>query len=77
MEQVLTPDHELKRELLLRVTVERNNFLEICLKESESRLIRAKVWASYDYDVKSSGGLVILLYKIIFEKATVELSIDI
>ena len=49
MEQVMTPDHELERESLLRETMERNKFLENCLREAEMRLIRAKVWASYAF----------------------------
>ncbi|KAG0618428.1 hypothetical protein M758_4G063400 [Ceratodon purpureus] len=44
MEQVMTPDHELERESLLRETMERNKFLENCLREAEMRLIRAKGW---------------------------------
>jgi len=47
MEQVMTPDDELERESLFRETIERNNFLELCLKKAEKRLIRAKVGASY------------------------------
>lgn len=43
MEQVMTPDDELERESLFRETIERNHFLEICLKKAEKRLIRAKV----------------------------------
>lgn len=43
MEQVMTPDDVLERESLLRETMERNNFLENCLKEAEMRLITAKV----------------------------------
>ena len=43
MEQVMTPDDVLERESLFRETVERNNFLENCLKKAERRLIRAKV----------------------------------
>lgn len=46
MEQVMTPDDELERESLFRDTMERNNFLENCLKKAERRLIRAKVRAS-------------------------------
>ncbi|KAG0628986.1 hypothetical protein M758_1G068000 [Ceratodon purpureus] len=44
MEQVMTPDDELERETLFRETMERNNFLENCLKKAERRLIRAKGW---------------------------------
>lgn len=47
MEQVMTPDDVLERESLLRETIERNNFLENCLKKAEMRLRMAKVRASY------------------------------
>lgn len=46
MEQVMTPDDELERESHFRETMERNNFLENCLKKAERRFIRVKVRSS-------------------------------
>lgn len=43
MEQVLTPEAELEQDLLFQETIDRNYFLEDCLKKAERRLIRAKV----------------------------------